>query len=53
MARTPEPPKEGISKTSLLLGAGALLLFIIGVRKTWSRPDEAAAPPRDREQDEG
>ena len=54
MARAPEPPKEGLSKTKLLLGAGALLLFIVGVRKTWPRPeDEDAAPRRGRERDEG
>jgi hypothetical protein len=52
MARNPDPPKEGISKTKLLLGAGALLLFIVGVRKTWPRPDEDAPPPRGRERDE-
>ncbi|HET6230697.1 MAG TPA: hypothetical protein VFE05_11560 [Longimicrobiaceae bacterium] len=36
-----------MSKTKLVLGAGALFLFIVGVKKTWPRPD--ASPPRPRE----
>jgi hypothetical protein len=49
MAEKPEqqPKKEGMSKTKLVLGAGALFLFIVGVKKTWPRPD--ASPPRPRE----
>jgi len=42
MARDPDPSKNGMSKTKLLVGAGALFLFIVGVRKTWQRPDESA-----------
>jgi hypothetical protein len=45
MARDPDPPKGGMSKTKLLLGAGALFLFIVGVRKTWPGPGTDAAPP--------
>ncbi|HET6764259.1 MAG TPA: hypothetical protein VFH27_11325 [Longimicrobiaceae bacterium] len=53
-----------MSKTKLLVGAGALFLFIVGVRKTWHRPDESAAPgelewegeaewERDRDREQG
>jgi hypothetical protein len=53
MARDPDS-KPGMSKTKLLVGAGALFLFIVGVRKTWQRPDDLGPPPdrdRDREWD--
>jgi hypothetical protein len=49
MARDPQPPKGGVSKTKLLLGAGALLLFIVGVRKTWQGPGDPPPPEKDRD----
>jgi hypothetical protein len=52
MPKLPDPPKDGISKTKLLLGAGALLLFIVGVRKSWQRPEDELPPPCGRDRDE-
>lgn len=43
--------KSGVSsKTKLVLGAAGLLLFIVGVRKTFGPEGtpEGAAPPADR-----
>jgi hypothetical protein len=42
-----EKPAAGISKTRLLLGAAGLLLFIVGVKRSYRLDDQAGSEPRD------
>jgi hypothetical protein len=37
--RKDQKPKTGFSKTKLLLGAGGLLLFIVGIKRSYRLDD--------------